>query len=55
MIACTSLVCGTELDVRASAIVAGKEPEKTNLLLSTIGRLILDKKSSDEAVEGNGG
>lgn len=51
VIACTSLVCGTELDVRASAIVAGKEPEKTNLLLSTIGRLILDKKSSDEAVE----
>jgi len=51
IIACTSLINGAELDVRATAIVAGKEADKTNLLLATIGRLILDKRSSDEAVE----
>ena len=51
IIACTSLIHGEELEVRASAIVAGKEADKTNLLLATIGQCILDKKSSDEAVE----
>ena len=36
---------------KASSIVSGKEPENTNKLLQIIGKCILDKKSSDEAVE----
>ena len=36
---------------KASSIVSGKEPENTNKLLQVIGKCILDKKSSDEAVE----
>ena len=35
----------------ASSIVAGKEPEHTNKLLQIIGKCILEKKTSDEAVE----
>ena len=36
---------------KANSIVSGKEPENTNKLLQVIGKCILDKKSSDEAVE----
>jgi len=51
IIACTTLVYGKEITVKASSIVSGKEPENTNKLLQVIGKCILDKKSSDEAVE----
>lgn len=51
IIACTTLVYGKEISVKASSIVSGKEPENTNKLLQIIGKCILDKKSSDEAVE----
>jgi len=51
IIACTTLVYGKEITVKASSIVSGKEPENTNKLLQIIGKCILDKKSSDEAVE----
>jgi len=34
-----SVCIGTELDVRASKIVAGLEPIKTNILLSTFGKI----------------
>lgn len=51
VIACTTLVYGKEITVKASSIVAGKEPENTNKLLQIIGKCILEKKTSDEAVE----
>lgn len=51
IIACTTLVYGKEITVKASSIVSGKEPENTNKLLQIIGKCILEKKSSDEAVE----
>merc|ERR1712183_112599 len=51
VIACTTLVYGKEISVKASSIVSGKDPENTNKLLQIIAKCILEKKSSDDAVE----
>ncbi|XP_015593685.1 TRAF3-interacting protein 1 isoform X2 [Cephus cinctus] len=45
------LITGTNLTVRASKIIAGHEPTKTNELLHAIGRALDKKVSSVEAIE----
>ncbi|XP_034940122.1 TRAF3-interacting protein 1 [Chelonus insularis] len=45
------LITGNELSVRASKIVSGQEPIKTNELLQAIGRALDKKVSSDEAID----
>ncbi|XP_011863655.1 PREDICTED: TRAF3-interacting protein 1 [Vollenhovia emeryi] len=45
------LISGANLTVRASKIVSGQEPTKTNELLQAIGRALDKKVSSREAIE----
>ncbi|XP_072750626.1 uncharacterized protein Ift54 isoform X3 [Anoplolepis gracilipes] len=45
------LISGTHLTVRASKIISGQEPTKTNELLQAIGKSLDKKISSTEAIE----
>ncbi|KAL6267593.1 hypothetical protein P5V15_000667 [Pogonomyrmex californicus] len=45
------LISGANLTVRASKIVSGQEPTKTNELLQAIGKALDKKVSSEEAIE----
>ncbi|XP_076234630.1 intraflagellar transport 54 [Calliopsis andreniformis] len=45
------LITGANLSVRASKIVSGQEPTKTNELLQAIGKALDKKTSSKEAIE----
>ncbi|RLU25276.1 hypothetical protein DMN91_003369 [Ooceraea biroi] len=45
------LISGANLTVRASKIISGQEPAKTNELLQAIGKAINKKVSSAEAIE----
>ncbi|XP_031831609.1 intraflagellar transport 54 [Nomia melanderi] len=45
------LATGTNLTVRASKIISGQEPTKTNELLQTIGKALDKKINSTEAIE----
>ncbi|KYM83365.1 TRAF3-interacting protein 1 [Atta colombica] len=45
------LISGVNLTVRASKIISGQEPTKTNELLQTIGKVLDKKVSSKEAID----
>lgn len=47
----TIMVTGENLTVKPTKIVSGHEPEKTNELLQAIGKAIVNKKDSSEAVQ----
>jgi len=51
LIDCTQRTSGKKINVRVSKIIAGQEPENTNLLLQEIAHCVLNKMSTEEAVK----